>query len=120
MKAEDDTSRTLRRAERIYLGHKKSIIDKRDDLIQHWQGNAASKFFTSVFAWDLPYLVYHTADCTKNIDDKKVNSVLAQVKTKIRASLDEQADSLQKIAWMEAWQFKVNLADPNSNFVSNG
>ncbi|MNY45626.1 hypothetical protein D3C86_1807440 [compost metagenome] len=33
---------------------------------------------------------------------------MAQVKTKVKASLDEQADSLQKIAWMEAWQSKVS------------
>lgn len=109
LEAEDDTSRILRKeCGRNLSWAQTAIIDKRDDLIQHWQGNAASKFFTSVFAWDLPYLVYHAADYAKKIDDKKVDSVLAQVKTKVKASLDGQADSLQKIAWMEAWQFKVS------------
>lgn len=106
---DDDISQRLRKQCGKNLSWAQAaIIDKRDDLIQHWQGNASSKFFTSIFAWDVPYLVYYSADYVKKIDDKKVNSVLAQVKTKVKADLDGQADSLQKIAWMEAWQSKVS------------
>ncbi len=82
----------------------RAIIDKRDDLVQHWQGNASNKFFTMICAWDLPYLVYYNPKGLDNIDSKKVDYVYSQVKTAVKTSLENQSDTLQKIVWMEAWQ----------------
>lgn len=83
----------------------KSIVTKRDDLVQHWQGNVSKKFFVSIFGWDLPYLVYYNPKDIDQIDDAAVESVYQQVKSATSAQLGEaSADSLQKIAWMEAWQ----------------
>jgi len=81
----------------------KAIIDKRDKLVQHWQSNASNKFFTMVCAWDLPYLVYYNAKTLDQIDASKVDYVFNQAKQKVKASIDPKSDSLQKIAWLEAW-----------------
>jgi len=81
----------------------KAIIDKRDDLVQHWQGNSSNKFFTSIYAWDLPLLVYYNPKATGSIDSKQVDYVCSQVTAKVKAKLDPGADAMQKIAWMEAW-----------------
>jgi hypothetical protein len=81
----------------------KAIIDKRDDLVQHWQGNSSNKFFTSIYAWDLPLLVYYDPKAVDAIDGKQVDFVYAQVKPKVKAQLDPAADAMQKIVWLEAW-----------------
>lgn len=86
----------------------KAIIDKRDDLVQHWQGNASNKFFTMVCAWDLPYLVYYNSKELNKIDSNDVDRVFTQVKQRIKAPLDAKSDALQKIVWMEAWQPNVS------------
>lgn len=86
----------------------KAIIDKRDDLIQHWQGNTSNKFFTMVCAWDLPYLVYYNSKELDKIDSKAVDRVFSLVRQRIKAPLDAKSDALQKIVWMEAWQPNVS------------
>lgn len=81
-----------------------AIIDKRDKLVQHWQSNASNKYFTMICAWDLPYLVYYNPKTLDQIDSVEVDYVFNQAKQKIKASIDARADSLQKIAWLEAWR----------------
>lgn len=81
----------------------KAFIDKRDDLVQHWQGNASNKFFTCIYAWDLPLLVYYDPKALDTIDKKQVDFVYAQVKPKVKAQLEQGVDVLQAIAWLEAW-----------------
>lgn len=87
---------------------KRVIIDKRDDLVQHWQGNSSNKFFPSVFPWDLPLLVYCNPNAVSDMDNRRIDYVLAQVKKAIKADIDEKSSSLQKIAWMEAWEPKLS------------
>jgi uncharacterized protein YecT (DUF1311 family) len=105
----------------------RAIIDKRDNLVQHWQVNSSNKFFTIVCAWDLPYLIYYNPKELHKIDDTKVNAAYNQVKTATKTKLDESSsDSLQKIAWMEAWQptlstqlqTEINSLIDNDTFIA--
>ncbi|MFZ1301105.1 MAG: hypothetical protein WAQ27_00800 [Candidatus Microsaccharimonas sp.] len=87
----------------------KALINKRDDLVQHWQGNSSNKFFTMIYAWDLPYLVYYNPETVNKLDQAQVDFVCSQVKQKVKNQLDPQADTLQKLAWMEAWHPKLSI-----------
>lgn len=86
----------------------RAIIDKRDDLVQHWQGNATNKLFPMIIIWDVPYLVYYNSEHKDSIDVSAVDTVLARARGKIKAQIDPAADPLQKIAWLEAWQPSVS------------
>lgn len=105
----------------------KNIIDKRDDLVQHWQGNTSNKFFTSVYAWDLPLLVYYDPKRQEGLNKPDIDSLCASVRRSNPSwQLDPSADTLQKIVWLEGWSPKLsrqtqddiaNLTD-NSVFIS--
>lgn len=87
----------------------KNIIDKRDDLVQHWQGNDSNKFFTSVYAWDLPLLVYYDPKRKDDLNKGAIDSLCAAVKRKKPSwQLDPSADALQKIVWLEGWSPKLS------------
>jgi hypothetical protein len=105
----------------------KNIIDKRDDLVQHWQGNDSNKFFTSIYAWDLPLLVYYDPKRKNDLNETGINSLCASVKvSKPSWQLDPSADPMQKIVWLESWspklsrqiQADVDLLTDNSVFIS--
>jgi hypothetical protein len=105
----------------------KSIIEKRDDLVQHWQGNDSNKFFTSVYAWDLPLLVYYDPKRKDDLDKTAIDSLCTSVRrNKPSWQLDPSADALQKIVWLEGWspklsrQIQADIASltDNSAFIS--
>lgn len=81
----------------------KFIIDKRDDLVQHWQGNASNKFMPSVYAVDIPLLIYYDAESVYKLDEAQIDRVRAKVSVRTKMVLNGYADPVQKVAWMEAW-----------------
>lgn len=86
-----------------------NLVDKRDDLVQHWQGNDSNKFFTSVYAWDLPLLVYYDPKREEELRHNDINSIYTTVKHKHPGwQLDPNADALQKIVWLEGWSPKLS------------
>lgn len=87
----------------------KNIIEKRDDLVQHWQGNASNKFFTALYAWDLPLLVYYDPKRKDDLDATTINTLCASVRQKNPGwQLDPAADAMQKIVWLEGWSPKLS------------
>ena len=98
-----------------------AIVNKRDDLVQHWQGNASNKFFTMICAWDLPYLVYYNPKDLDKLNLPEIDSTLALVKRKVKATIDPKADALQKLAWMEAWSPNLSnqVQDDINNLLNN-
>lgn len=86
----------------------KAIVEKRDDLVQHWQGNRSNQFFLEICAWDVPLVIYYDPLKETEIDKERVDSVYSMVKSSVNAKLDSSAQTLQKIAWMEAWQPKLS------------
>ena len=87
----------------------KSIIDKRDDLVQHWQSNASNKFFTSIYAWDLPLLVYYDPKRKDDLNKADIDSLCASVRRSNPGwQLDASADTTQKIVWLEGWSPKLS------------
>lgn len=87
----------------------RSIIDKRDNLVQHWQGNISNKFFTMIFAWDLPLLVYYDPRRLQDLNASAIGSLCASVRrTHSGWQLDSSADTLQKIVWLEGWSLRLS------------
>jgi hypothetical protein len=102
----------------------KSIINKRDKLVQHWQCNSSNKFLTSVYAWDLPLLVYYDPKRKGNLNKTAIDSLCATVRlSKPNWQLDPSADTLQKIVWLESWlpklsrQIQVDVANLTDNTI---
>lgn len=105
----------------------KNIINKRDDLVQHWQGNTSNKFFTNIYAWDLPLLVYYDPKRKQDLKVADINRLCATVRQRHSSwQLDSSAEALQKIVWLESWaprlqrqlQDDVAKLTDNSIFIS--
>jgi len=99
-----------------------AIIEKRDNVVEHWQTNTPNKFFANIIALDIPLLVYYDPKREHELDMKVVDSVLARVRLKHpKLIVDANADVLQKIAWLEAWSptFSRQLQEDVAGLLNN-
>lgn len=99
-----------------------AVIEKRDNVVEHWQTNTPNKFFANIIALDLPLLVYYDSKREGDLDEAAVNSVVAQVQLKHpKLSIDNTTDTIQKIAWLEAWSptFSRQLQEEVAELLNN-
>jgi len=94
---------------------KYKIIDKRDNMVQHWTTNLQNQLMPTIQTFDLPILTYeHPEKFAESVDKKRILYWTEKIAKKNGIAYSSNENPGSNIAFLEAWYPKLSLDERES------